>query len=445
MKEKTMKSKAMKPNLNRRQFGQLFLSTAAVGLLATACGKSGGTAADGTAAISFAWWGNDFLNAQTNDVIAAYKTANPDVTIDPRPGEWASYWDKLATVTAGKDSPDIIQMDQKYIAEYGGRGALADLSTMGVDTSKIDPEALRTGQYDGKQYGLSTGQNALAVMANTAVFAAAGAELPDDLTWTWDDYTKLAAKITAAGGGKIYGASYGNNESSLIIWLGQHGEQLYSDDGQLGFKVETAAAFWEQLKLQREQQASPPASIYSEDSSASLESSLFGTNCLGMGWSWTNQLASLESATGSEIKMLRAPSLTGSAKENGMYFKPTMYWSVSSQSNNPEQAGALVDFLINNVDAGKILMTDRGIPTNSEILSAITPALSKADTAVVKFLADIKADVTLAPAIPPVGASGIQEAIIRNTADVLFDKSTPEQAAQAFADEAKSMLDSARK
>lgn len=435
----------MNSTINRRQFGQLLLGTAAVGLFATACGNKQGTSADGKVTLGFAWWGNEFLNAQTNEVSAAFVKAHPAVTVDPRPGDWGSYWDKLATVTAGKDSPDIIQMDQKYIAEYGGRGALMDLATLEVDTSKLDKEALATGQYAGKQYGFSTGQNALVVMANTAVFKEAGVELPDDLTWTWDDYTKLAASITAAGEGKLYGASYGNNESSLIIWLCQHGEQLYTTDGKLGFKPETAATFWEQLKLQRDEKSSPPASIHSEDASASLENSLFGTNCLAMGWSWTNQLASLESATGSEIKMLRSPSLSGSAAENGMYYKPTMYWSISSQSRNPEEAATFVDFLLNNVDAGKILMTDRGIPTNSEVLAAITPELKPSDAKVVKFLADIKADINQAPSIPPVGASGVQDAIIRCTTDVLFGKVSPEQAATAFTTEVQGMLDAARK
>lgn len=435
----------MSSTINRRQFGQLLLGTTAVGLFATACGNSPSASTDGKVTLGFAWWGNEFLNAQTNEVSKAFVKAHPHVTVDPRPGDWGSYWDKLATVTAGKDSPDIIQMDQKYIAEYGGRGALMDLSTVKVDISKLDKEALATGQYAGKQYGFSTGQNALVVMANTAVFKEAGVELPNDLTWTWDDYTKLAAQITAAGQGKLYGASYGNNESSLIIWLGQHGEQLYTADGKLGFKPGTAAKFWEQLKLQRDEKASPPASIHSEDSAASLENSLFGTNRLAMGWSWTNQLASLESATGSEIKMLRSPSLSGSAVENGMYYKPTMYWSISAQSKNPQEAATFVDFLLNNVDAGKILMTDRGIPTNSEVLAAITPDLKPADATVVKFLADIKADIKQAPPIPPVGASGVQEAIIRNTADVLFDKVSPEQAAAAFTTEVQGMLDAARK
>ena len=74
----------------------------------------------------------------------------PEHQINAEPGEWSSYWDKLATKTAANDAPDVIQMDQKYIAEYGGRGALMDLAKQnGIDTARLDKEALASGQYDG--------------------------------------------------------------------------------------------------------------------------------------------------------------------------------------------------------------------------------------------------------------------------------------------------------
>ena len=89
-------------------------------------------------------------------------------------------------------------------------------------------------------------------MANTKVFEAAGVPLPDDTTWTWAEFMGTAAKLSAAGDGKSYGAAYGSNEADLIIWLRQHRENLYSADGQLDFDTATAASFWEQLKEQRD-------------------------------------------------------------------------------------------------------------------------------------------------------------------------------------------------
>jgi multiple sugar transport system substrate-binding protein len=164
-----------------------------------------------------------------------------------------------------------------------------------------------------------------------------------------------------------------------------------------------------------------------------------------MAWWWTNQLGSLASTTGSNIKMLRAPSVDGASAGNGMYYKPTMFWSASSRSKHPQQAAEFINYLTNSPEAGAILMTDRGVPTNSEIVSGITPQLKPADTTVVGFLKDIAPDVKDAPPVPPVGAGSVQNVIKRYTDEVLYDRLTPQAAAEAFKKEVQGMLDSARK
>lgn len=433
------------PTVSRRRF-QLGAAALAITLLATGCGASGSSGSGDQVTLRFAWWGNEYLNAQTEKVIDAFEASHPNIKIESEPGEWGGYWDKLATKTAANDAPDVIQMDQKYIAEYGGRGALLDLSKQeGVDTSKLDKEALASGQYDGAQYGLSTGQNAYVIMANTKVFEAANVPVPDDTKWTWDEFLDIAAKISASGDGKTYGAAYGSNEADLIIWLRQHGQDLYSQDGKLDFDTATAASFWERLKEQRDSKASPPATVATEDSGAGLEESLFGTNRVGMAWWWTNQLGSLESTTASPIKMLRAPSQDGASAKNGMYYKPTMFWSASSRSKHPKEAAAFIDYVTNSPEAGAILMTDRGVPTNAAIVDSITPSLKPADTTVVSFLKDIAPDIKDAPPVPPVGAGSVQNVIKRYTDEVLYDRLTPQAAADAFKKEVEGMLASAKK
>ena len=88
-------------------------------------------------------------------------------------------------------------------------------------------------------------------------------------------------------------------------------------------------------------------------------------------------------------------------------------------------------------------MTDRGVPTNSEIVESITPALKPADTTVVSFLKDIAPDMEEAPPVPPVGAGSVQNVIKRYTDEVLYDRLTPQQAADAFKKEVEGMLASA--
>ena len=165
--------------VNRRQFllGGLGLAAAATTMGLTGCApgssESGGGGGDaGTADLTFAWWGNDVRNKNTTAAIDAYSAANPGVKIAPQPGEWASYWDKLATQVAGNTAPDIIQMDMAYISEYGNRGALLDLSK--VDTSKFIEGTVDSGKINDTLYGVNAGINCLVVLVNPEIIAASG-------------------------------------------------------------------------------------------------------------------------------------------------------------------------------------------------------------------------------------------------------------------------------
>ncbi|HMI33026.1 MAG TPA: extracellular solute-binding protein, partial [Propionibacteriaceae bacterium] len=106
--------------INRRQFligaGGLAAAATTMGLAACAPGSQGGGSQggggeSGTAELALAWWGNPTRNKNTEAEIAAFTAANPNVKISGQPGDFASYWDKLATQTAGGTAPDIIQMD----------------------------------------------------------------------------------------------------------------------------------------------------------------------------------------------------------------------------------------------------------------------------------------------------------------------------------------------
>ena len=209
---------------------------------AAASGDSGAAASGDPVELRFAWWGSDSRHKTTQKVIDAYEAEHPNVTINGEFSEFSGYWDKLATATAAKDSPDIIQMDEKYLRDYAGRGALMDLTTQSdvLSTAEFDENALKSGEFDGGLYGLSTGVNAYSILANPEMFAAAGVEMPDDTTWTWEEYDDICKQITEGSPEGVYGCqSYGNEEAGLSQWARQNGQSLYTDDGEIGFTPET--------------------------------------------------------------------------------------------------------------------------------------------------------------------------------------------------------------
>jgi multiple sugar transport system substrate-binding protein len=159
-----------------------------------------------------------------------------------------------------------------------------------------------------------------------------------------------------------------------------------------------------------------------------------------MSWYWSNQLGVLGKTSGSNIKMLRAPSLTGNPEDNGMYYKASMYWSISEQAENKNAAAKFVNYLANNEEAANKLLVDRGVPANPDMAEAIKPALKEADQAVVDFLEKIGEDIEESPAPSPVGTGGVQDVIIRYDSEVLFGNLTPEQAAEQMTSEIEGMI-----
>src|SRR5687768_139993 len=214
-----------------------------MGLAGCAPGSQGGTGSQGgggeggTPELALAWWGNPTRNKNTEAMIAAYMAANPNVKISGQPGEFGSYWEKLATQTAGGTAPDIIQMDMAYIAEYGTRGALLDLA--GVDVSKFAEGTVDSGKINDKLVGVNAGINSALIFANPTVFEKAKMELPDDKTWTWDQLSEVAAEVASKAGVPVGVADLVGSDPLFATFLRQNGKELFTPNG-LGFEVAEA-------------------------------------------------------------------------------------------------------------------------------------------------------------------------------------------------------------
>lgn len=153
-----------------------------------------------------------------------------------------------------------------------------------------------------------------------------------------------------------------------------------------------------------------------------------------------HQLPSLAEVSGQNLKLLRLPG-EAKAPAPGAYYKPSMYWSISARSDHPAEAALFVNFLANTAEAGTVLLTDRGVPANTKIRAAITPKLAAADKAAADYLGALK--VGPAPRVTPNGASGIEAILKRHTEEVLFERRTPQQAAESFVKELQAEIDAA--
>lgn len=416
-------------------------------LALTACsGGAAGSApklSDKPVTIRLTWWGADTRAQLTNEAITAFEKKYPNIKVKGQYKDWNGYWDTLATTTAAKDSPDVVQMDELYLASYADRGALYGLGRAKkfIDTSQFDDQALATGQVDGTQYALPIGVGVLSVVVNTDLFKKYGVAVPDDKTWTWDDYARIAKELTDKSSGAIHGVAGapGFDAGSLKYWARQEGGNLFGKDGNVSLKPQTLVDMWKYGLNLISSGASIGASTMVEDQTAGITAGSFATRKAAMTAAYNTQITALQQATGGTLRLLQLPHV-GSTRAN--FLKPSMYWAVSSQSKHPAEAAEFVNFLANDQAAADILKTERGIPANKKLLRHLQSGLSGTDKAAVDYMNAVTPGD--APVVTPNGGSGIEPMLQRYSQEVYFKRTSPEDAAKAFIKELQSEIDAAK-
>lgn len=427
-----------KNHIYRRTLG---LAVAASLVALTACGGTGeaedNSAPDGEVTLRWAFWGSSTRAEISEEIIAAFEAEHPGITVEYQySGSMADHMNLVSTQTAGGDAPDIIQTEERYFREYADRGSLLELDQ--VDIADFSEASLAGGSIDGTLYGISSGDNTFTLLANTDLFDEAGVDLPDDSTWTWDDYADIAQEISD-NLDSVYGAASPTIMGAVNVWLRQQGQNIATSDGQLGFDAEGLAGLFEMdLELMRSG-ALQPAEL-AETQEAELERSLIAQGRAAMSGRWSNQVADVSGLTGAEIVPLRYPSPTGNVEDNGMFLKASQLMTVSSTTDYPEEAQQFIDFVVNSQEAGQIGLVDRGFPANSAVRDSITGELDEDNQRAADFMTEITPELGDPSPVPPAGFGAATDVLLRYYQEVLFERQTPEEAAENAVRELESLI-----
>lgn len=420
----------------RRQLLSAGLVAPSLLLLGSACGPNRVTAeSEGAGSLRVVWWGNQVRTERTNEVLRIFAASHDGLDVVGEPGDWGGYWDKLATQVAAGTPPDVVQMDEKYLLEYVERGALMNLDELGLDTTAFDAGAAEVGEVDGVLFAVNAGTTAPVVMANPALFDQAGMDLPDDTTWTWEEMVELGGELSSKLPEGSFGVTdFSGRDAAFRVWVRQSGAETF-DGSAPGFDASVAADFFTLSKKAMDSGATPTAELSVEDVSAPVDQRLFATGRTGLAIYSSNQVAAFDAALGDGVELLRLPSLSGSAAEAQLAHQASMYWVVMSDSADPERSRDLVDFMVNDPEAGRIAGAERGVPANTSVRESITDDLSSSDRKCVDYLAATASEQGPPPPLTPRGASNFEDVLIRWGQDVLSDRSTPAQAGEAFVKE----------
>jgi len=384
------------------------------------------------------WWGSQPRADRTFKVMEMYTKGHSGVTLDGETAGWSDYWPRLATQVAGRNAPDVIQMDYRYIFEYARRGALANMDDLRAQMP-LDgfPKAvLDGGSVDGKLYGISLGANSAAIMANTQALQKAGVTLPD--TFTFDQMKEMAKGFKTTDDVPYFSADLSGVEPVLENWLRQQGKALYDADGQLGFgaaEIEAWFDLWDDLRAAGVTVTPDLQALYQQ----SIETSMVTLGHSALDMAHTNQFVGFVAVNTAPLEMRPLP-LVHDGATGGQYRKPSQFFSISARAEDKKVAADFINYFVTDLDAAKVLDVERGVPESDKVRAAIAPMLDPTARAAVDFIGKLGDLVGPLPPPPPKGAGEIEKSLIRISQEVGFGRTKAKDGAAQLVSEAQSIL-----
>lgn len=410
----------------------------AIGVVASATACSGGTPSagepsdGGPVTISFQWWGNDERAVLTEQALDLFEEKNPGVTVETSFSAIDAYIPKLATQIASGSQPDLFLIPMESVKEYTEKGATTDLTKYIGDVISIDdiPESnQKIGQIDDTFYGFTLGTATYAWAYDPIAFEEAGVEAPT-AGFTWDDLIDAGKKIRAAtGGAKAAISDPGGYIAHFATWLVQNDKIMFTDDGKLGFKESDLKAWFDLMQELRDSGASTdPQTTSTLDQSMQNSGFALGKSA-GEFIAASITGAFVDTIGEDHVALAPMPSDTGTL---GLSMAGTNVAAVSPKSKHPEVAAKLLDFLINDPEAAKILGLTRGIPLNSTNYASLAPTLTGGDKIVNDFVTEYQSDFSDPSPLAPPGVSTLPADFTLAYENVIFGQ-------QSNADAAKSL------
>ncbi len=394
------------------------------------------------------WWGSQRRHERTIKVIEMYMEEKPNVTVTHEFAGWTDYWTKLTTKAAGGNLPDVMQHDYARIAEWQSRGLVLSLDEYvksGVlDFSNVAEGSLAGGRIGGKLYAVNLGTNSQVFLMDVDAFKKAGIALPRQ-NWTWEEFEQIVLDLHDKLGIWGMGNGLSDNQMWKSLYLSNGHQWSYSDDGKsLGYTDDSLLVeYFKMIMRLQEADAIPTrAEEVADFDGKGVEAEAIVDKRAVIDYHWSNQIVAVWGAAGEErnLKANHLPRLKGGEPSN--YPKPSMFWSVTSHSKNPEEAAKFIDYFTNSVDANKVLLGERGIPISSVVRDSLKPLLSKGALEGLEYMGRIEKDSSpIKPPDPPGHANIVNNIWHPEVVDPMrYGKITPEEAVKILRDRASAIL-----
>lgn len=169
-------------------------------------------------------------------MVDEFEAANPGVTVEIVSLPWGQAFEKFATMVAGGDEPDVVEMPDRWLALYAGAGKLMNLEDRIAnwdDGATLTQKALDMGRYaGGTAYEIPYGFYLRAMFYNKKLLAEAGVDGPPATMADFMDASKKVSELDGKYGYCLRGGPGGLNGWIMMAATMNGTNEFFTADGQ---------------------------------------------------------------------------------------------------------------------------------------------------------------------------------------------------------------------
>jgi oligogalacturonide transport system substrate-binding protein len=395
--------------------------------------------------LRFCWWGSDPRHKATLNAINAYMQKNPNVKIEAEYMGYDGYYKKLLTQFAGGTAPDIIQLDTQWSAE------LTAQDNFFLDLNRAKPK-LNSNTFskamlkdycifNKKLIGVPAGVSVVTVLGNKDFFDRF--KIPANTVWTWDKLLEYGKKVHEQD--KNAYLTYADidvvNRLILRPYVAQKtGEIWIRENYTITF---TKKILMEALTYISNLYKSGTLEPFGESSAfvGKMEQNIRWINGnIGLAFALTPTISQMKSTVPADRQFIIAafPMHKG-AKQSANPLRPSQLLTINKATRNPAEAVKFLNWFVNAPEAAVILGESRSTPAGSIARKAlvdakkIDPLIAEALDFAVKKPGKAWGTLTENTEISQINKDALEK--------LIFNKITPEQAAEEIIKNYKAKLD----
>lgn len=317
--------------------------------------------------ITVSWWGGDSRHEKTLEALDVFMEKYPNIKVESEYGPWNGWPEKISLGLASGTSADVMQTNWNWLYQFSGDGSkyadLNDYASYFNDFADYEEDALATCFVADKQQALPISTTGKVFYWNKTTFDKAGIDIPV----TFDALIDAGQTFESVLGDEYYPLALFEYERFLLMvyYLESKYEKQWAVDNQCNYTVAEIQEGLEWLNLLEEKHVLPSVAHLKDQGVDVIENNpdwMSGKYAGFFEWDSAQQKFADSLEDGQEFVL--GDYINGFGTKNAGMFKISQTWAIAESSPHKEEAATLINFLVSDPDAVRILGTERGVVVN---------------------------------------------------------------------------------